>query len=62
MRLQKAHDLMELDLLLTTKNVLQLTAQVNKTSIIRILKSILLDVLPEGSHNSGTSFLANTEH
>ena len=62
MRLQEAHDLMELDLLLTTKNALQLTAQVNKTSVIRVLKSILLDVLPEGSHDSGTSFLANTKH
>lgn len=62
MGFKQGHYLVELDFLLSAENRLQLAIQVDMTPVISVLKSVLLDVLPECCHNASSSFLFYAKH
>lgn len=62
MGFKQGHYLMELYFFLSAENGLQLAIQIDMTPVIRVLESVLLDVLPERSHNASSSFLFYAEH
>ena len=59
MLVQKCDYLMELDSLITAKEILQLAIQIDKASILSVLQSVLLDVLPEGCDDMRSRLLLN---
>ena len=51
---------MELYLFFPAENRLQLFVQIDVASVIRVLESILLDVLPEGGHDACSGLFFET--
>ena len=54
---EQTHNLVELDLFLCAKDGLKLTVKVNVAPIICVIKSVLLDILPEGGNYARTGLL-----
>ena len=51
---------MEFYLFFTAENRLQLLVQIDEASVVRVLQSILLDVLPEGGHDACSGLFFET--
>ena len=60
--LQKTYDLMELDTIFAVEHILELRVEQDIASVVRVLQSVLLDVLPECCYYLCSRFFLDTQN